>query len=170
VARIDLITAAEDLPPEAGAVADRIVETRGAVTRPFQVLLHAPELAAPVAELGHAVRSSSGIPDADRELATLVTGATTGCAFIRTSHLGSASEAGLTPGTLAAIDVRGALTGREATIASFARELSATGEVPSDTYAAALEILGTKGVVELALTVGYYTMLARLMSAVEACG
>jgi hypothetical protein len=31
------------------------------------------------------------------------------------------------------------------------------------------DLLGTRGVVELAVTVGYYTMLARVMGAFEAC-
>jgi AhpD family alkylhydroperoxidase len=170
VARIDLITTAEHLPPEDREVADRIVATRGAITRPFQVLLHAPALAEHVAELGHTIRSRSSLSDADRELATLVAGAATACGFIRASHVGSASEAGLSRETLAALDGDlASLTGREAAIASFVDELCAGGEVSPATYAAVADLLGTRGVVELAVTVGYYTMLARVMGAFEAC-
>ncbi|HET9671553.1 MAG TPA: carboxymuconolactone decarboxylase family protein [Actinomycetota bacterium] len=168
--RIDLITEGTDLPPEARDIAERIVETRGAITRPFQVLLHAPTLAEHVASLGHVVRSGSSLSDADRELATLATGSALGCAFIRSSHLTSASEAGLSAHTIASLDGdRASLAGREATLASFADELCATGTVSAATYAAALDLLGPRGVVELALTVGYYTMLARVMGAFEAC-
>jgi 4-carboxymuconolactone decarboxylase len=170
MARIDLITDSSDLPDEVRAIAERIVETRGAITRPFQVLLHAPALAEHVASLGHAVRSGSSLSDADREVATLAAGSALGCAFIRSSHLASASDAGLSADTIARLDGdHASLDGREATVASFVDELCAIGTVSAPLYTAALDLLGPRGVVELALTVGYYTMLARVMGAFEAC-
>ena len=168
--RIELITAPAELPPGPRAVADRVVETRGEVSRPFQVLLHAPVFAERVAELGDVVRSGSTLADADRELATLATGAAVGCGFVWTSHLGAAAAVGLSEQTIAALrNDRAGLGPREATIAAFVDELCTTGAVSANTFASAHELLGTPGLVELATTVGYYTMLARVMSAFEAC-
>ena len=168
--RIELITGDTELPADVRAVADRIVETRGQVTRPFQVLLHTPALAERVAELGRVVRSGSGLSDADRELVILAAGSALGCAFIRSSHLDAAAAAGLSVETIESLDGdHGSLRGREAPLAAFVDELCSAGVVSPDTYAAALDLLGTSGVVELALTVGYYTMLARVMGAFEAC-
>ena len=168
--RIELITGEAELPPDVRAAADRIAETRGQVTRPFQVLLHTPELAERVAELGRVVRSGAGLSDADRELVTLAAGSALGCAFIRSSHLDAAAAAGLSAETIGRLDGdRGSLTGREAVLAAFVDELCTAGVVSSGTYEAALDLLGTRRVVELALTVGYYTMLARVMGAFEAC-
>ena len=170
MARIELITADTELTADAGSVAERIVETRGEITRPFQVILHSPWLAERVAELGHLVRSGSSLSDGDRELATLATGSATGCRFVWTSHLEAASAAGLSAETVASLGGdRVSLAPREATIVAFVDELSSTGKVSAETYAAAHDVLGTRAVVELALMVGYYTMLARVMGAVEAC-
>ena len=170
MARIELITGEGELSPEVRAVSDRIVETRGEVSRPFEVLLHSPEIAERVAELGHLVRSDSSLSDADRELVTLATGRATGCRFIWTSHLEAASAAGLSAETVASVEGDGgALDPRETTLVAFVDELCATGEVSAATYAAAHELLGTRAMVDLAVTVGYYAMLAQVMGAFEAC-
>jgi hypothetical protein len=58
---------------------------------------------------------------------------------------------------------------RQATLVSFVNELCRTGAVSDETFRAAHELLGTPGTVELALTVGYYTMLCYTMSSVGAC-
>ena len=55
--RIELITSRDGLDDETAAVFDWVVESRGQMLRPFEVLLHAPALAQPVAELGHVVLS-----------------------------------------------------------------------------------------------------------------
>ena len=170
MARIGLIASREELSGQARAVADRIVETRGEVTRPFQILLYAPAIAGLVAELGQHLRAGSGLEDADRELATLATGRALGCDFVWTSHLRSAETAGVSDRTIGALREGGSQTERrEATLVAFVEELCADGAVSATTYAAAHGLLGTRGLVELATTVGYYTMLARVMGAFEAC-
>ena len=42
IARVDLIAGDADLTPEGRSLVGRLVETRGEVSRPFQVLLHSP--------------------------------------------------------------------------------------------------------------------------------
>ena len=49
------------------------------------------------------------------------------------------------------------------------QELCDSGGVADETFRAARELVGTQGFIELVLTVGYYTMLAYAMSAVDAC-
>jgi 4-carboxymuconolactone decarboxylase len=170
MARIELLTADEELSADVRAVADRIVETRGAITRPFQVLLHAPALAERVAELGRLVRAGTSLVDADRELATIATGVATGCGFVWTSHVGAAVAAGVPRPTIDAIgEGRLPEEPRDATLVAFSRELGTSGTVSADTFAIAHEILGTERLVELAATVGYYSMLARVMGAFEVC-
>jgi 4-carboxymuconolactone decarboxylase len=170
MARIELITRGSSLSPDGEIVAGRIVETRGELSRPFQVLLHSPAFADRVAELGHLVRSGSSLADADRELATLATGSSLGCDFVWTSHLDTASAAGVAADAIEALrDDPSRLDGREATIVAFVDELCRSGTVSGDVFAAARETFETRALVELAATVGYYTMLARVMGAFEAC-
>ncbi|HSJ50066.1 MAG TPA: carboxymuconolactone decarboxylase family protein [Actinomycetota bacterium] len=165
MARIPLLFDRDGLDPEGRAAFDLVVASRGEVTRPFALLLHAPELASRVAELGHVVRFGSRLADADRELVTLATGRANGCAFVWDSHLDSARIAGVVPEAIAA----GGLGERERLLVSFVSELCRTGEVSAETFDAVRALLGTPATVELVLTVGYYTMLSYAMRAFEAC-
>lgn len=169
MARIPLITDRDELDAEGRDAFDRIAESRGELLRPFEVLLHAPAAAARVAELGHVVRFESHLPDRDRELATLATGRALGCGFVWESHLDAARASGIGPGTLTALERGEDLAGRDGILVAFVRELCGAGAVSERTFRAANELLGTPGTVELALTVGYYTMLGYVMGACEAC-
>ena len=168
--RLDPITTAENLPPDARAALDRIVQSRGEVTRPFQLLLHAPALAERVAELGHLVRFGSSLTDHDRELVTLATGRALGCAFVWESHLDAAAAAGVPAETIEMLEQGPAsLESRERVLVSFVDELCGTGAVSEGTFGAVRELLEPPEIVELATTVGYYTMLAYVMGACDAC-
>jgi 4-carboxymuconolactone decarboxylase len=169
VSRIPLITARDELGADGRDVFDRIVESRGGTPRPFEVLLHSPAMADKVAELGHVIRFESRLTDADRELATLATGRAHGCAFVWESHLEAARAAGIGPDTIAAVEGKGSdLGAREATLLSFVNELCATSSVSDERFEAAHDLFGTPGIVELVLTVGYYTMLGYTIRACEA--
>lgn len=166
--RIPLITSRDELGVEAQGVFDQIMESRGEVSRPFRVLLHVPAAARKVAELGHVVRSQSRLADADRELVTVATGRAHGCTFVWESHQDAARAAGVDPDRIAAFG-SGDLSDRKRTLVSFVNELCSDGSVSQETFDAAAEIVGTTGVVELVVAVGYYTMLSYVMSALEAC-
>lgn len=170
MSRMPLITSRDELDADGRLVFDRIVESRGAILRPYQVLLHTPAMADKVAALGHVVRFESHLTDADRELVTLATGRAHGCAFVWDSHLEAARAAGIEPAVIAALaGDGGALGAREATFVSFVNELCETSSITDETFRAAHDLVGTSGMVELALTVGYYTMLGYAMSACGAC-
>jgi 4-carboxymuconolactone decarboxylase len=170
IARVDLIAGSDDLTPEARTVVARLIESRGEVSRPFQLLLHSPALAGCVAELGHLVRSGSSLGDADRELVTLATGRAIGCAFVWDSHLDAAAAAGVSPDTIATLqrDPAG-LGARERVLVSFVEQLCEGRTVANATFEAARELVGARAVVELSLTIGYYSMLGSVMGACDAC-
>ena len=165
-----LIAGDDDLSPEARTVVAGLIESRGEVSRPFQLLLHSPALAGRVAELGQARRSGSSLGVADRELATLATGRAIGCAFVWDSHLDAAAAAGISPGTIETLQRDPAGLGeRERVLASFVEELCATRAVSNTTFEAARGLVGVRAVVELSVTIGYYTMLGSVMGAVPTC-
>lgn len=168
--RIPLITARDELDATGRVVFDRIVKSRGAMLRPFELLLHSPAMAGKVAELGHVIRFGSHLTDADRELITLATGRAHGCAYVWESHLEAARMAGVEPATIAALESDGrSLGGRAAALVAFVDELCETSSVTDGTFRAAHDLIGTAATVELALTVGYYSMLGSTMSACGAC-
>jgi len=168
--RIPLIATMDGLDAEARSAYERIVESRGEVTRPFQVLLHAPAIARSMAELGHVIRFGSHLVDADRELVTLATGRAIGCGFVWESHLATAISAGVRQEAIAALegDRRG-LAEQERILVAFVDELCEANTVSDGTFAAAHELLGTPGTVELVSTIAYYTMLGRVMGACRVC-
>jgi len=168
--RIPLITTGDGLDANARSAFDRIVQSRGDITRPFQVLLHTPAMARVVAELGHIIHFDSHLADADRELVTLAVGRALGCPFVWESHLAAGVAAGVSPDAIAALE--GDHTGlgeRETILVAFVDELCETNAVSNATFRAVHELLDTALTVELALTVGYYTMLGRVMGACQAC-
>jgi 4-carboxymuconolactone decarboxylase len=167
---IPLITGSDGLDADARSTYERIVESRGELTRPFQVLLHSPAIAAQVAELGHVIRFGSHLSDADRELVTLATGRSIGCAFVWESHLAAAISAGVRQEAITALEGGSRRQGqREAILVAFVDELCSTNAVSEATFAAAVDLLGIPGTVDLVSTVGYYTMLGRIMGACGTC-
>jgi AhpD family alkylhydroperoxidase len=170
--RIPLITErSAELSDEQLEVYDHVTGSRGRMIRPYEVALHAPGLARPMSELGAEIRYHSTLSDHDRELAIMTTAALTGCAFEWESHHSIALEAGVRPDALAHIrgETIAELDAGESTIVDFVRQLHESASVDDASFAAAESALNSTGVVELASLVGYYTMLAYVMGAVDAC-
>lgn len=168
--RIDLIESKDGLGPEQAELYDWIIESRGTLVRPFQVLLHAPRQAEHLARLGHVVRFESGLSGADRELAILATGRSHGCDYVWDTHVGIARREGVRPEVLAHLDgTPGDLSGREAAILDMVRELCESSSLSEPTFARIEAELGAGGVVELSVLVGYYTLLGYTMAAFDVC-
>jgi len=172
MARIRLITdRGQDLTPEQGETFDWIVQSRGQMIRPFEVLLHSPQVARHTAELGAKLRFGSILSDHDRELVIITAARFHNCRFEWDSHLPHARNAGVREEVVNYLEHEGGveLTDGEALLIDFVRELCAESTVSEATFARARGMLGEAGVVELSATIGYYTMLAMVMGACDAC-
>jgi 4-carboxymuconolactone decarboxylase len=171
MARVHLITDRDDdLSPEQIETFDWVVESRGSMIRPFEVLLHIPQVARRVAELGAKIRFDSSLLDHDRELVILTAARVHGCTFEWDTHLPLARAAGVRDEVIEhLLGDAGALTESESLLVAFVRELCADSTVSPDTFEKAKATLGESGVVELSATIGYYTMLAMVMGAADAC-
>ena len=171
MARIELIAGSDGLTPEQARLHDWIVESRGVLVRPFQVLLHAPEHAEHIARLGHVVRFESGLDGADRELAILATGQAHGCRYVWDTHLDIALREGVRPDAIAHVDgAEAKLTGRETAVLDMVGEMCSSSSLSDATFARVEAEFGAKGVVELSVLVGYYTLLGYAMAAFDVCG
>jgi 4-carboxymuconolactone decarboxylase len=171
MARIPLITTRDGLTDEQQEVFDWIVESRGRMLRPYEVLLHAPGLARPAAELGHQIRFAGVLSDHDRELAIITTAKVHACGFEWDSHVELARRAGVSDSTIAALDAgQGEVEPSDEVIVGFVRELCATSDVSDERVAAATaSVGGSAAVVELATLVGYYSLLSFVMKVGGAC-
>ena len=168
MARIPLLDERENLSEAQQAVFDWIVESRGQMIRPFEVLLHVPEMARPAAELGHQIRYEGSLSDHDRELAIITVATAHRCDFEWDTHVGLARDAGVSEATIAAVRNRDQVGPPDGVIVAYARELCAASTVSDEAYGSVLERLGASGVVELSTLVGYYTLLAFVMNAAQA--
>jgi 4-carboxymuconolactone decarboxylase len=171
VPRVQLIESREQANPEQQEVYDHIGSTRGGqVGRPFAILLQRPEIARAMADLGSVIRFQSTLSDRDRELVIVTTAIERSCDFEWQAHRPLASAAGVSEGTLEAVAGGNEVAeDRDNKIVAYVRALARTGQVESDTYEEASALFGDAGVVEMTAIVGYYTLLAMVMNAVEAC-
>jgi 4-carboxymuconolactone decarboxylase len=168
--RIPLLTSRDGLTEHQQSVFDWVVESRGKMLRPYEVLLHTPGLARPAAELGHQIRYEGRLSDHDRELAIITTAKLHGCEFEWSSHVGLARDAGVAEHTIEVLaGGAGELDPADELIVGFVRELCATSDVSDERFAATEAALGATGIVELSALVGYYTFLGYVMKVADAC-
>lgn len=170
MSRIPLITERSGLDDRRTAVFDAVVESRGSMIRPYEVLLHAPGMAMPAAELGGQIRYHGVLSDHDRELAILTAGSIANCQFEWDSHVDIARAAGVREEVLD--HLRGGedvLEPSERVIVGFVRELVASSTVSDATFAEVNAVVGDEGTVELATLVGYYMLLGYVMNVAGAC-
>ncbi|HSE93617.1 MAG TPA: carboxymuconolactone decarboxylase family protein, partial [Methylomirabilota bacterium] len=85
----------DKLTPEARRVYDRIKAKRGALRGPYAPLMHHPELAEQVGDLGEYLRFDSRLPGDVRELAILITARSVSQAYEWTAHAPIGRKAGL---------------------------------------------------------------------------
>jgi 4-carboxymuconolactone decarboxylase len=151
-------------------VFDAIAGSRGAIVGPFPTLLHSPEAARRVSELGHYLRFDSALSPVQREVAILTAAREADCAFEWAAHVRLARREGVRDEVIDVIANRAQLSGLsedEAAIVAFGRELLAKHRVSDEAYKAAARLFGDKGVVDLTALLGYYTMIACVLNAFE---
>ncbi|MYZ50370.1 carboxymuconolactone decarboxylase family protein [Propylenella binzhouense] len=159
------------LTPEQAAVHERIASgARGSVRGPFAVLLHSPELAGFVEQLGAYVRYRCRIPKRQREIAILVVAAHWRASYEWEAHAPIARGEGVPDEIIAAIAAESEPPfedERDRLVHTFARESLAGRRVSDATFAGCREAFGEAGAVDLAGLVGYYTLLALAINALE---
>ena len=141
---------------------------RGAVRGPFLALLHVPELASRISQLGELIRYDTSLGRKLSELAIITTARAARCQYEWHVHAKIAAESGVSPAAIEAIRTGEdpAFTDeKEGLVYQFARELANAHRVSDATYAAVTKAFGTVGAVELAGMVGYYAMIAATLNA-----
>ena len=142
----------------------------GGVGRPFQALLHSPEVAARYLSLTNYFREASILDLRTREMVTLATAREWSSQYIWTAHEEAARSAGVSNEVILAIRERTAPRGilpKDAVFIQFAQELLQYRKVTDATFRGVEHLVGAQGVVELTVLIGYYTMQAHTLSALE---
>ncbi len=150
------------------AAAQRVMAgPRGALIGPFRPLLHSPELMDRVQQVGEHIRWGSEIPGDLREMAILMVARRWDQEFEWRYHLPIAHNCGLSRDITDQLG-RGErpqdLTPMRDAAWRLVDEVLCSGSARPVTIGTALDILGTRQVVELISTIGYYTTLAYVMN------
>ena len=154
----------EALDAEAQEIYDRIRRDRNSdkVGLQFRTLLNSPQAAGYLTSMGAVLRFKSALPENLKEFAIVVLAREWNSDIEWTAHAALAAKAGVSPASLEVIrtgKATSALTGDEQVIARFVHHLLRNKTIPDEVFAAAQNLLGTRGVVDLTLTCSYYTAI-----------
>ncbi|MFQ6027944.1 MAG: carboxymuconolactone decarboxylase family protein [Dehalococcoidia bacterium] len=163
-ARVPYVTF-EELDAEGQKVYDQIRNDRGTdeVGLQFRALLNSPKAAGHMTSLGAQLRFDSSAPENLKELTIILTAREWNSDIEWTGHSVLAARAGVSDASIEAIRTRKApegLTDDEAKIARYVHQLIRDKKVSDSTYQAVEELVGSRGAVDLTLTVSYYSALA----------
>lgn len=161
----------DDIPAELIETYDRVASFRGgAVSGPYGILLHSPELAERAAALGQFVRWNSELTAAQRETAIITAARHWDAELMWGGHVLLARKAGVREEVIDIVGSKGdlqLLTDGEAAIISYVRELLETNRVKETTFSSLHRLVGDAGIVDLTGLVGYYATVGFTLNAFE---
>ena len=166
----------DDLDADGQAVWDGVVGSRGAdlvnsdggLIGPFNAFVHAPGVGRRLSSLGRVVRFETSIERRLSEVAIITVGARWKAEFEWWAHARMAREHGVPDDVVDAIGQgMDPPFGRddERVVYTVARQLTTQGRLDADAYAAAHQLLGDAGMVELVSLCGYYTLVSYVLNA-----
>lgn len=149
----------------------QVVSETGALTGPFNALVHAPDVGRNVASLGAVLRFGTSMDRRLTEVAIITVAGRWKAEFEWWAHARLAREAGVPDAVVDAIG-RGEeppfAADDERIVHAVARELTTTGQVSKEHYDAAAALLGESSMVELVCLCGYYSLISFLLNSFEA--
>ena len=137
---------------------------------PSGIWLHSPALGARVRAVNQYLRFETTLERRLTELAILVTARELDNQFEWTAHEPAALKEGLDPTIIEVVKHRKPVSGletKETLIISLGRALFRERKVDSQTFAQAVEVFGSRGVVELAALMGNYAGTAIMLNMVD---
>ena len=154
----------DDLDSKGQQIYDQIRQDRNTdeVALQFRALLNSPEAAGHLTSMGAQLRFQSSMPENLKELAIILVAREWNSDIEWTGHAVLAARAEVSDASIESIRTRnpGNLTGEEATIAQVVHEMVQDKQLSDETFAAAHSAYGDRGVVDLTLTIAYYSALA----------
>jgi 4-carboxymuconolactone decarboxylase len=169
--RVRLLSGHDDVAPEHQHFLDRIVRTRGWVPAVFQVLLHTPDVAERVSNVGAFVLYESVLPPAIRTLTVLIAARELDCNYAWDATVGFARAAKVDGKLIDALEHGKPLTGftgEEKVLFDFCYQLlRGNHHVTNAAYSAAVAQFGVPATVQIAVTLGYVVMMAVVANAFD---
>ncbi len=143
-----------------------LTQADGSLNGPFGLMVHTPELGAPLQELGARIRYATTVPDRVREIAILTVARECSSSFEAFAHEAIGRAVGLSDAEITALQIGTFKSDRPAEncAAALCSSLAAQAHTSTDAFDAARFGLTAEQVLELVTLVGYYRLLAQLMN------
>lgn len=154
-------------PAQQAVSRELVAGRRGAVVGPFVATLRSPEFTRRLQALGEYLRYDHALEPRLREMVILLTAREWTQEFEWATHVQTALDAGLSEEVVDAIADRRRpprMGDDEAILYDFFHELGRERAVGDATYARAVAAFTERGVIDLVGAVGYYSLLAMIMS------
>ena len=161
--RVPVVTR-EDVAEEHLAAYDEIAGIRGVppVVGPSSVMVHSPEMAVRANRLSEFLSNGGELSEHVKRLAALISARSMDSQYVWNAQAANARRAGLRALVDAIRDKTQLpdMSVEESALVKYGMELTATNQVSDETFAAAREQLGVKGLVEFTTTMGYYRLIS----------
>ena len=157
-------------PRSAGPQHFPLIDNTGALTGPFGIMLHVPEIGRSLQEVGAAIRYRTSLSARVREIAILSVATATSCGFESYAHERVGRAVGLTEPELETLG-QGRFESADPVEAAAYRVCALLNEdrfpVEDAEFHALRTHLGETALIELVVLVGYYRTLAQLLNLFE---
>lgn len=148
---------------------DAISGPRKGMHGPYLMLMHVPQLASLIAQLGGHLRFHGLLPGAVRELAILATARTLNVPFEWVMHEPVARQEGIRSDTIETVRAGkfDLLSGRDKLVAAVASAICRDRRLSDSLFAGSIEEFGEKQTTELITLISFYTMIADIITCFE---
>jgi 4-carboxymuconolactone decarboxylase len=165
-----LYDAFETMTKDAEYQGFEVKNAAGAFTGPWGVMLHFPDLAAPLGEFINLAQRMPGLSERARQVVIVTIGGRFNVAYELYAHAPLAARAGLSPDQVAALSTGArpdGLSPDELLAGDVATALTRAGSVPGPLYDAAVARLGQQGFDAVVFIVIHYLALGTLLNAYD---
>jgi alkylhydroperoxidase family enzyme len=160
----------EDLTPEHQKIWDHIHAARSGGGGPYSMLMHSPAMAQHIAATEDYFRTSSLLPDADREIIILTAAREVDARYAWARHEVRANNVGVRPEVLEALRAKAPLdkfTGRERLLVQFTRTLMHEHTLPNELFARMESEFGRAKFIEAVGLLGHYITIGTIIRMFE---
>jgi 4-carboxymuconolactone decarboxylase len=171
--RITPISAKSDVPAEHHALVDKVLKVFGGIRGPFSMMLHSPQMAGPVFDLGDYFRDGSVVEARLRSVGVLIAARERQGAYVWGAQVSAARRNGVPEAVIDLIRQRAAPSrypDGDREVVAYAEQLMRTNRIEQATFDALHKGHSTQWMVELTSVINYYAMLCGIVSAFEVPG
>ena len=170
MSRVTPISAKSDVPAEHHPLVDRVLKVFGGIRGPFSMMLHSPQMAGPVFDLGDYFREHCIVEPRPRSVGILIAARERQGVYVWGAQVNGARRNGVPEEVIELIRQRAdpsRYPAGDREVAAYAEQLMRTNRVEQAAFEALQKGHSVQWLVELTTVINYYGMLCGITSALE---